>query len=296
MGALLGDTPVAEKHHVINYDTFLPRLVSGLRKAWQQVRRQRPDETFFMFGIATDSDVVVLTPFWNTEEKYAREGNLEYPTDKWVVPEEGYAFCKYTDALQDEVNRYVFEDHTAEPDSVFERRQARLLKIFEQALVQLDSEGLFGTGKKRHKVLLLIDRGDCSEAETRYMHRVIKRINPSASRTKYFAAIKEDKKRTAARRAAQESAKRREEKPIKALATAFLRREQRPYDRCVHVYKEQHKPDLRQLAKALPGKGTPEELWTVAFKAKDEPSGQLHGPGIILVIVDPRTGKCAFAP
>jgi hypothetical protein len=48
------------KHHVIDYDTFLPRLVSGLRQAWDEVRRRRRGETFYMFGIATDSDVVVL--------------------------------------------------------------------------------------------------------------------------------------------------------------------------------------------------------------------------------------------
>ena len=70
------------KHHVIDYKTFLSRLVSGLRKTWEQVRRQRPGETFYLFGIATDSDIVVLTPFCNTEERYAAEANPEYPINK----------------------------------------------------------------------------------------------------------------------------------------------------------------------------------------------------------------------
>jgi len=170
------------KHHVIDYETFLPRLVSGLRQAWEEVRRGHPRETFYMFGIATDSDVVVLTPFWNTEENYAKKGNPEFPADKWVVPEEGYAPCKYTDALQTEVNRYLFEDHRNEPDRLFEQRKARLLKIFEKALVQLDSEGCFGTGKKRHQVLLLIDRGDCSQAETRCIASSSGSIRPGAGR------------------------------------------------------------------------------------------------------------------
>jgi hypothetical protein len=35
-------------------------------------------------------------------------------------------------------------------------------------------------------------------------------------------------------------------------------------------------------------------LWEVFFEAKDEPQGRMHGPGEILVVVDPRTGNCAI--
>ena len=35
-------------HHVIDYDSFLSRLVAGLRKAWQEVRAQRADEVYLM--------------------------------------------------------------------------------------------------------------------------------------------------------------------------------------------------------------------------------------------------------
>ena len=280
------------KYHVINYQTFLPRLVSGLRKAWEEVRRRRLGETFYMYGIATDSDVVVLTPFWNTEEKYAAEGNPEYPTGKWDVPGEGYEPCKYTAALQQEVNRYVLEDHTAEPDSVFERRQRRLLKIFEQALMQLDSEGFFGTGKKRNQLLLIIDRGDCSAEETRYMHQVIKRINPKASTAKYFAALKEQERKDAAR----EREKQRAAKQSKDLATVFLRQQKRAFDCYAFANPIEDGAYRRRLAKLLPGKRTPAELWEVWFEAADEPSGQAHGPGMIFVLVDPATGNCAFVP
>jgi hypothetical protein len=235
---------------------------------------------------------VVLTPFWNTEEKYAADGNPEYPTDKWIVPGEGYEACKYTGALQKEVNRYVFEDHTSEPDSVFEKRRRRLLKIFERALVQLDSEGFFGMGKERNQVLLIIDRGDCSEEETRYMHRVIKRINPRASAAKYFAALKEQERKDAAREREQQNAS----KPSKTLATAFLRRQKRSFDRYSHARPIEDDAYRRRVAKLLPGKGTPAELWEVWFEAGDEPSGQAHGPGMIFVVVDPAKGNCAFVP
>lgn len=62
------------KHHVIDYETFLPRLVEGLRKTWEEARRERPDETFYMFGISTDSDATALVPFCYTEEQYAEQG------------------------------------------------------------------------------------------------------------------------------------------------------------------------------------------------------------------------------
>jgi len=128
------------------------------------------------------------------------------------------------------------------------------------------------------------------------MHQVIKRINPPQSRAAYFAALREQKTKAAAQEREEQREKQHEQKPIKSLATAFLRREERSFDRCSHVYREQHKANIRQLAKLLPGKGTPAELWEVCFKAKDEPGGKMHGPGIILVIVDPRTGNCAIAP
>jgi hypothetical protein len=105
------------KHHVIDYDTFLPRLVAGLRKAWTHARRQHPDETFYMFGICTDSDITDLFPFSNTEEQYAENGNPNYPCDKWLVPEKAYEHrSKDTSELAVEVNRYVFEDHSKDPN------------------------------------------------------------------------------------------------------------------------------------------------------------------------------------
>jgi hypothetical protein len=63
------------KHHAIDYETFLPRLGAGLRKAWEQARREHPHETFYLFGICTDSDITDLFPFSNTEEQYAAMGN-----------------------------------------------------------------------------------------------------------------------------------------------------------------------------------------------------------------------------
>lgn len=279
-----------KKHHVIDYDTFLPRLVSGLRQAWEKVRRQRPGETFYTYGIATDSDVVVMTPFWNTEEEYARTGDPAYPVAKWAVPEHGYAPCKYTSALQDEINRYVFEDHRDDAEGVFEKRKARLLKIFEQGLVELDEEGFFGKGKERHRVLLQIDRGDCDDAEARWMLGVVKRINPGASCAPYFAALKNQQKFDAER----ERGKQQGEKPIKDLAIEFLRREKKKFDSFMHVH--QFDTVTPFLLKMFGQKTAPAQLWEVCFNARGEPDGRLHGPGVLIVLVDPQSGRCVIAP
>ena len=172
------------KQHVIDYETFLPRLGAGLRKAWEQARRKHPDETFYVFGICTDSDITDLFPFSNTEEQYAATGNPTYLIDKWRVPEDAYEHrSKFTAGLAAEVNRYVFEDHCKDPKGAFAERKRRLLEIFEKALVQLDAEGFFGEGEARTQVLLKIDLGDCSDDEEDYILEVIRRINPPASTT-----------------------------------------------------------------------------------------------------------------
>jgi len=140
------------KHHALDYETFLSRLTASLRKAWEQARRQRAGESFYLYGIETDSDITDLNPLCNTEEEYrAYAGDSEPSTDKWGLcwSEDSELFRagkEHTHALARELNRYVFEDHSKEPESAFLDRKRRLLRIFEQALVQLDEEGFFGTG------------------------------------------------------------------------------------------------------------------------------------------------------
>jgi Domain of unknown function (DUF4303) len=284
------------KHHVIDYDSFLPRLVAGLRKAWQQVRQQRPDETFYTFGVETDSDTTDLYPLCNTEEEYeARGGASQLATMKWVgcLDEDSdlyWAGKQHTDALAREVNRYVFEDHSKDPEGAFLERKKRLLRVFEQALVQLDEEGFFGSGKKRHKVLLKIEFIDPSDAEWKHMLKVMKRINPPESTAKFFAALDQGEGEHAVR----EVEKQQRQEPIKALAMAFLRREHRPFDACWGAQRiETVAPFLLGI---LGEKNAPAELWEVSFDAKNEPDGRLHGPGQLVVYVIPASGKCVIAP
>src|SRR5262245_32133585 len=142
------------KQHVIDYETFLPRLVAALRTAWQDVRSKHAGETFHLFGIETDSDITDLYPLCNTDEQWDADGAAAPPVSKWLMNDDATLYRagrKHTAALAREVNRYVFEDHSKDPKGAFLERKRRLLRIFEDALVQLDEEGEFGTGKKRNK-------------------------------------------------------------------------------------------------------------------------------------------------
>jgi hypothetical protein len=284
------------RHHQIDYDRFLPQLVAGLRKAWQQVRRQRPGETFYTFGIETDSDITDLNPLCNTEEEYERQrGSSEPGVGKWIgclnEDSELYRAGKqHTDTLAKEVNRYVLEDHRNDPKGAFLERKKRLLKIFEQALVQLDEEGFFGTGQTRRQVLLRIEFVDPSDPEWRHMLKVIKRINPPESTAPFFAALERQDQETAA----QETEKRSREEPIRTLAIDFLRREKRAFDSCWSARRIETVPPF--LLGILGETKAPPELWEVSFDARNEPTGRLHGAGVLIVYVIPDRGKCVVAP
>jgi hypothetical protein len=282
------------KPHEIDYDAFLARLVAALRKAWQQVLSQRPGETFYLFGIETDSDITDLYPLCNTEEQYAAdEGSHKPSSDKWTMDDDSTLYRagkKHTLALAQEVNRYVFEDHSNDPPGAFLDRKRRLLHVFEKALVRLDEEEFFGAGKTRNKVLLQIAFVDPSDAERTYTLKVIKRINPRESTADFFAALKAQEREEAVR----EGEKRREEGPIKALAIEFLRREKRSFESCFDVSRNQTVTPF--LLNILGEKTPPDEFWEVCFDAKNEPSGRSHGPGVLIVYVIPASGKCVIAP
>jgi hypothetical protein len=284
------------KHHVIDYDTFLQRLVAGLRKAWQQVRRQRPDETFYTFGIETDSDITDLYPLCNTEEEYRSQGGDSEPAVmKWVgcLDEESELYRagrEHTSVLAREVNRYVFEDHSNDPESAFMDRKKKLLRVFEKALVQLNEEGFFGAGKKRNRVLLKIEFVDPSNAEWKHMLKVIERINPPESTTAFFTALEQQEDADAARKAE----KQQQDEPIRRLAIEFLRRAKRPFESCFSV--RQIEPITPYLLKCIREATPPDELWEVSFNARNEPAARSHGAGVLIVYVIPESAKCVIAP
>lgn len=179
---------------MIDYTAFHHRLVEALRKAWTQVRGQRPTESFYMFGVETDADAVVLNLFCNTEEQFSTEHETsEYEIEKWAVDQDSELYGageEFLDDLQDEVNQYV---HLKEPqpESVFEERKRNLMQIFERALADLDAEQFFGSGNDRHRVVLSVEIVDADEEEWDTMIDIMKRINPPESLARFLELLKE---------------------------------------------------------------------------------------------------------
>jgi hypothetical protein len=282
------------RHHQIDYDAFLQRLVAGLRAAWEEVRARRPGEAFYTFGIETDSDVTDLNPICNTEEEYRAQG-APAGVGKWIgCPGEDSELFRagreHTGALAREVNRYVFEDHSADPPEAFRERKKRLLKIFEEALARLDDEGFFGSGAARNRVLLKVEIVDPTDAQWRRMLKIIRRLNPPECTAPFFAALDAAARVDAVDRAQKEEGA----APVKAAAVAFLQKQKRRFDRCWGAHRIEEVTPF--LLKILSETRAPAELWEVNFDAAGEPDGRLHGRGQLTVLVVPASGKCVIAP
>jgi hypothetical protein len=182
----------------IDYSIFQSRLEDGLRKAWQEVRASRPDEHFYLYGIETDSDAVVLTPFCNTIEQVARECedddlDAESEFDKWIVDQESVLYgagAEHTNELQDEVNQFVFLEEP-EPEGAADERRDQLMLVFERALIALDREGFFGSGEDRDNVVLKLEIVDADEDEWDFMVASMKRMNPPKSLERFLALLEE---------------------------------------------------------------------------------------------------------
>jgi hypothetical protein len=186
---------------------------------------------------------------------------------------------KHTDSLARELNRYVFEDHSKDPKGAALDRRRQLLRVFENALVELDREGCFGTGKARHKVVLQIAFVDPSPAEWKLELKVIKRINPPESTSQFFSLVQKAETEQAAEKLGEEA--------VIQIASEFLRREKRSFDRCESAYPVRNEAIFPSLAKLLGLKETPREMWELFFLTK----GALAKT--IVVVVDPATGRCA---
>jgi hypothetical protein len=125
---------------MIDYQALTADLTSATELALSELEAQRPTETVFVFGYATDDDVVVLTPVANTLEEHQRmiknrlydEGGQ---VDSLLIQEWPlYGFGQqHFDKIVDLLNRYVHEPLPKSSES-FEDRQINLLKAFGRAL------------------------------------------------------------------------------------------------------------------------------------------------------------------
>ena len=167
------------------------------RDAFHALRRSHPGERVYAFGLHTDDDVVATSPVGNTEEALARK-LAEYPAsnclERWAVQ---YAFrwspdewpSIYTADNPHPASRSLgpadmpsemmtFKaSWTALPGNDFQGFRARTFRAMLEALRILDSEGLFGRGKEREGITLLMAITDSADSGLLELES-IKLLNP----------------------------------------------------------------------------------------------------------------------
>ncbi len=167
------------------------------RDAFRTLQRSHHGERIYAFGLHTDDDVVATSPVGNTEEALARKF-AEYPAcnrvERWTIqhafrwsPDEWpsiYAADSPRPAsrslgpadLLSEMMGFK-ASWTARPGNDFKEFRARTFRAMLDALRILDSEGLFGRGKERDKITLLIAITDSADSGLLEIES-IKLLNP----------------------------------------------------------------------------------------------------------------------
>jgi hypothetical protein len=166
----------------IDYIRLQKEILSAARQAFSLVRQQHADETFYAFGLATDSDVVTISPISNSEEGLQRLGQAYGEPDlplwlRWSPDEWEYwgAGDEYFAETRKTVGAWLYED---EDDGGFVTRKKGFLSVFAAALKELDAEGFFGEGEEREAVTLLLHITDPSDFEVEWMLNHVRELNP----------------------------------------------------------------------------------------------------------------------
>lgn len=161
-------------------------LIQDLEDAWNKLQKQKPPETVYAFGIYTTESAEYLIPFAcgtkglaKVAKKYVKTGH--YTADeaedalRWSIPDSPYLDAlKYgrTEAAL-KARPQMFGEEMTDTEAV---REIRLrLNSATAALKSLDKQGLFGKGKARESIVLLIEAGDREEA---FAEKWAKKLNP----------------------------------------------------------------------------------------------------------------------
>ena len=169
-------------------DPAVSTIKAGLKQAWQDLRKAHPAERVYAFGVYTAPAAEFLMPFACGEqglarvaERYVKDGVI-YKTLaqaaaglRWSVPDSPYE--KFFSKSKYELDEPFDENPLVlEPESKMLREVHRRLTAAANALKALDAEGLFGRGKAREQVVLLIEAGDRPDE---WAHKWAKKLNPA---------------------------------------------------------------------------------------------------------------------
>lgn|GEM_PF-1297532 len=137
-------------------------IVKAGRAAFTALQKNHPSEHFYAFIFYTAPELGYLVPSSATEEALTRlasdpreQEDLRWSPCDWEYHLSGEAHFNEVNELL-EADRVESARSEAERQERFDRRWS----VFKQAILQLDEEGVFGTGDARAGVLVNIMWGD----------------------------------------------------------------------------------------------------------------------------------------
>ncbi|MFO0869669.1 MAG: DUF4303 domain-containing protein [Pirellulales bacterium] len=158
-------------------------VCQAARKAFTEVRRARPKETFYVLALQTNDTAEYLYPVSNTEQalkrtvkKYHQDGYADESAEtlRWSFGD--WSYTNVGEAHFEEVNELLSQatEFDDVDDDEVERRVARLMKAVVAGLKDLDKEGFFGQGDERAQIAVMIV-GDLDAGLT---NEWIQQLNP----------------------------------------------------------------------------------------------------------------------
>jgi len=147
------------------------KITKASRTAFKKIQQEKPNERFFAFVLLTLDDVLSCYAYANSYESHRRtieKYNIKPETKeeehyKWS-PQEWEYEC-ITREKFDEVYDYSEQILKDIDGDNFYQYKLDFIECMENALMQLDKEGIFGTGEKRDEITLFLTVSDSFMAE-----------------------------------------------------------------------------------------------------------------------------------
>lgn len=162
-------------------------IIEAARATFVKLRDTHPKENFYVFALYTSNEANYITASANTEEgllqrakhyeKREKKGMKRHADSvKWHAPDWAY-HCSGDDQFEQaqEVLDALPDINDLDEDGFRKEFDARIA-VFIEALKALDAEGLFGRGKERQIVTLLVAMGD---QETKLLLNCAQQLNPA---------------------------------------------------------------------------------------------------------------------
>jgi len=171
-------------------ETKLRDLVrDAARAAFEQVREENPDESFYGFALYTDDGLMTIMPAANSEQGFkeaCRNNGFKKPDEKayarWATAEWGYEAvgADHFDAAHELLNGPDRGDAgDADDEAAYRALGNTVIGSMVNALNDLDQSGFFGAGAEREKVTLFVSVSDSDAAES-IENESAKQLNPPA--------------------------------------------------------------------------------------------------------------------